>query len=111
MIGPLIIVHELGHYLLARWMGVHVVEFAIGVGPKLFTKKGKQTRPDLPPTEYTIGALPFGGFVKMLGTDPGEEVPPEIEEVSFNARPVWRRRGRSGSKWRRRRPPRRRSGS
>ncbi|MBL8786420.1 MAG: site-2 protease family protein [Deltaproteobacteria bacterium] len=91
MIGPLIIVHELGHYLLARWMGVHVVEFAIGVGPKLFTKKGKQTRPDLPPTEYTIGALPFGGFVKMLGTDPGEEVPPEIEEVSFNARPVWRR--------------------
>lgn len=91
MIGGLILVHELGHYLVARWMGVHVVEFAIGFGPKIWVKKGKQRRPDLPPTEYTIGALPFGGFVKMLGTDPHEVVPPEIEAVSFNARPVWRR--------------------
>jgi regulator of sigma E protease len=91
MIGGLILVHEFGHYIVARWMGVHVVEFAIGVGPKIWVKKGKQTRPDLPPTEYTIGALPFGGFVKMLGTDPHEVVAPEIEAVSFNARPVWRR--------------------
>lgn len=91
MIGGLILVHELGHFLVARWMGVHVVEFAIGVGPKLWVKKGRQKRPDLPPTEYTVGALPFGGFVKMLGTDPHEIVPPEIEAVSFNARPVWRR--------------------
>ncbi len=91
MIGGLILIHELGHYLLARWMGVHVVEFAIGVGPKIWTRKGRQTRPDLPPTVYTVGMLPFGGFVKMLGTDPHEVVPPEIEEVSFNARPVWRR--------------------
>lgn len=91
MIGGLILIHELGHFLVARWMGVHVVEFAIGVGPKLWVKKGKQTRPDLPPTEYTVGLLPFGGFVKMLGTDPHEVVPPEIEAVSFNARPVWRR--------------------
>lgn len=91
MIGGLILVHELGHYLVARWMGVHVVEFAIGVGPKIWVKKGRQRRPDLPPTEYTVGALPFGGFVKMLGTDPHEVVPPEIEAVSFNARPVWRR--------------------
>jgi regulator of sigma E protease len=91
MIGGLILVHELGHYLLARWMGVHVVEFAIGVGPKVLTWRGKQVRPDLPPTLYTLGVLPFGGFVKMLGTDPHEVVPPEIEAVSFNARPVWRR--------------------
>ena len=94
MIGVLILVHEYGHYLLARMMGVHVVEFAIGVGPKLFKLKGKQRKVgevDLPPTEFTIGALPFGGFVRMLGTDPHEVVPAEIEAVSFNARPVWRR--------------------
>lgn len=94
MIGVLILVHEYGHYLLARLMGVHVVEFAIGVGPKLFKLKGKQRKVgdvDLPPTEFTIGALPFGGFVRMLGTDPHEVVPTEIEAVSFNARPVWRR--------------------
>src|SRR5262245_7965488 len=94
MIGVLILVHEYGHYLLARMMGVHVVEFAIGVGPKLFKFKGKARKvglTELPPTELTIGVLPFGGFVRMLGTDPHEVVPPEIEAVSFNARPVWRR--------------------
>ncbi len=94
MIGVLILVHEYGHYLLARAMGVHVVEFAIGVGPKIMKLKGKLRKVgdvELPRTEFTIGALPFGGFVRMLGTDPHEVVPPEIEAVSFNARPVWRR--------------------
>jgi len=94
MIGVLILVHEWGHYLLARAMGVHVVEFAIGIGPKILKLRGKQRRVgdvELPRTEFTIGALPFGGFVRMLGTDPHEVVPPEIEAVSFNARPVWRR--------------------
>ncbi len=94
MIGVLIIVHEYGHYLLARMMGVHVIEFAIGVGPKVLKLKGKKRKVgdiELPQTEFTIGALPFGGFVRMLGTDPHEVVPPEIEAVSFNARPVWRR--------------------
>src|SRR6188474_3306267 len=94
MIGVLILVHEWGHYLLARMMGVHVIEFAIGIGPKIMKLKGKQRKVgdvDLPPTEFTVGALPFGGFVRMLGTDPHEVVPPEIEAVSFNARPVWRR--------------------
>ena len=94
MIGVLILVHEWGHYLLARAMGVHVIEFAIGVGPKIMKLKGKQRKvgdQELPRTEFTIGALPFGGFVRMLGTDPHEVVPPEIEAVSFNARPVWRR--------------------
>lgn len=94
MIGVLILVHEYGHYLLARLMGVHVVEFAIGVGPKIMKIKGKKRfagEVELPRTEFTIGALPFGGFVRMLGTDPHEVVPPEIDQVSFNARPVWRR--------------------
>jgi len=94
MIGVLIVVHEYGHYLLARALGVHVVEFALGVGPKVLKFKGKKRHigtVELPPTEFSVGLLPFGGFVRMLGIDPHEVVPPEIESVSFNARPVWRR--------------------
>lgn len=91
MIGGLIAIHELGHFLLARWMGVHVTEFAIGVGPRIFAWKGRQKRPDLPPTEYVLGLLPFGGYVKMLGYDPSESVEPALASVSFPHKAVWRR--------------------
>lgn len=91
MIGGLIFVHELGHYLVARRLGVHVVEFSIGFGPKLFGFKGKQRYPGLPPTEYIIAALPLGGYVRMLGADPTEDVPAEVREWALNFKPVWRR--------------------
>ncbi|MCA9514000.1 MAG: site-2 protease family protein [Myxococcales bacterium] len=91
MIGGLIFFHELGHYLVARWMGVHVVEFSIGFGPRVFNFKQKQTRATLPPTEWSIALLPVGGFVKMLGADPMEDVPAEIRDVALNFKPVWRR--------------------
>ncbi len=91
MIGGLIIVHELGHFLVARWMGVHVLEFAVGVGPRIFAWKGKSKHPDLPPTEYVLGLLPFGGYVKMLGYDPSETVPAAFDAVSFPKKAVWRR--------------------
>lgn len=90
-IGGVILVHELGHYLVARWMGIHVVEFSIGFGPRLFVFKGKKRHPHLPPTEYAIALLPVGGFVKMLGYDPGDPVPEEAAEVSFGRKPIWRR--------------------
>ncbi|MDO4534743.1 MAG: RIP metalloprotease RseP [Clostridium perfringens] len=60
----LIIIHELGHFTLAKLNGICVEEFAIGMGPKLFGFKGKET-------EYNIRILPFGGFVRMLGEDGG----------------------------------------
>lgn len=91
MIGGLIFVHELGHYLVARWMGVHVVEFSIGFGPKIASFKAKSRHPHLPPTEWVISALPVGGYVKMLGADPTEDVPAEVRDVALNFKPVWRR--------------------
>ncbi len=59
-LGFVIFVHELGHFLLAKWNGVKVEKFSIGFGPTLFGfKRGE--------TEYVLAALPLGGFVKMLG--------------------------------------------
>jgi regulator of sigma E protease len=58
----LVIVHELGHFILAKLNGVKVEEFSLGMGPKLFGFKGKET-------EYLIKALPIGGYVKMLGEE------------------------------------------
>lgn len=71
----LIIIHELGHFVLAKLNGICVEEFAIGMGPKLFGIKGKET-------EYNIRVLPFGGFVRMLGED-GETT---SDKRSFNTK-------------------------
>jgi len=60
--GVLVLIHELGHFTLAKLNGVKVEEFSIGMGPRLFGIKGKET-------EYLIKALPIGGYVKMLGED------------------------------------------
>lgn len=66
--GLLIIIHELGHFTLAKLNGVVVEEFAIGMGPKLFSIKGKKT-------QYSIRILPFGGYVKMLGDQEKSDAP------------------------------------
>jgi len=59
-LGPLIFVHELGHFLLAKFFGVRVEKFSLGFGPKLFGKK-------IGDTEYLLSAFPLGGYVKMFG--------------------------------------------
>lgn len=64
-IGLVIFVHELGHFMAAKWCGVRVEAFAIGFGPKLIGFK----RGD---TEYRLGLLPIGGYVKMAGDNPGD---------------------------------------
>jgi regulator of sigma E protease len=67
VIGVLTFIHELGHFTVAKLVGATVYEFALGWGPKLFSKKYKGT-------EYSIRMLPIGGFVKILGDgDPGKE--------------------------------------
>lgn len=85
-ISALVFFHELGHFLVAKACGVKVLKFSIGFGPRLFGfRRGE--------TEYAVGALPLGGFVKMLGEVPGseQEIPPEDAPRAFNNRPVWQR--------------------
>ncbi|KHD38086.1 zinc metalloprotease [Clostridium acetobutylicum] len=66
--GVLILIHELGHFVLAKLNDVKVEEFAIGMGPKLLGIKGKET-------QYSIRALPIGGYVKMLGDESKSDDP------------------------------------
>ncbi len=85
--GVLIFVHELGHFIAARIFGVTVNEFAIGMGPKLFSKKGKKSG-----TIYSVRLLPIGGYNAMEGED-GEDDSEDavISEGSFASKPVWQR--------------------
>ena len=62
ILGSIVLVHEFGHFIFAKMTGVYVYEFAIGMGPKLWSKQGKET-------EYTIRAIPIGGFCMMAGED------------------------------------------
>lgn len=78
----LILVHEWGHYIVAKKVGMKVEEFGIGFPPKLFGyKKGE--------TEYTFNLFPIGGFVRIYGENPEEVVEGNDKERSFSARPRW----------------------
>ena len=81
VLGVMVLVHELGHFLAARLFDVKVDAFAVGMGPRLFGFRGKET-------DYKVCALPIGGFVKMAGENPGE--PPESPR-DFMAKPRWQR--------------------
>ncbi|MCI5220160.1 MAG: RIP metalloprotease RseP [Candidatus Electrothrix sp. LOE2] len=86
VLGVLIFVHELGHFLLAKLFGVRVLKFSLGFGTKLIGKKWGET-------EYLISAFPLGGYVKMFGEQPDEEVADEDKAVSFTHKTVWQRFG------------------
>lgn len=77
--GLLIFIHELGHFTLAKINGVKVEEFSIGMGPKVFSKQGKETK-------YSIGLLPIGGYVSMMGEEQAVD-----DERSFSAKSPLRR--------------------
>ena len=84
LIGVLITVHEFGHFIVARMLGVRVLKFSIGFGPRLVSfQRGH--------TEYTIALLPLGGYVKMEGDDPTADVDPDLRAVSFLTQPLWKR--------------------
>lgn len=70
LFGVLITVHELGHYLVARFSGVGIIEFSIGMGPKIKSWEGKVN-------VFSLRALPIGGYVRMVG-EPGEEDPADL---------------------------------
>ncbi len=80
VLGFLIFIHELGHFLAAKWMGVRVLEFGFGYPPrmiKLFERGG---------VEYTLNWLPFGGFVRMAGEDGEDDDPHSLPNIA-----PWRR--------------------
>jgi regulator of sigma E protease len=86
-IGILVVVHEFGHYLAARLAGVKVLRFSVGFGKPLLSRRLGRDR-----TEWTLGSLPFGGYVKMLDEREGE-VPKAEAHRSFNRATVGRRIG------------------
>ncbi len=84
LLGGLIFVHELGHFIAAKLLGVKVLRFSIGFGPRLFgVTRGE--------TEYRVAALPLGGYVKMAGDDPNEVVSEQDRGRGFLEQPPWRR--------------------
>ena len=85
VLGTLIIVHEYGHYLVARLAGVKVLRFSVGFGRAIWSRRIGRDQ-----TEWAIGIFPLGGYVKMLDEREGE-VSPEEAHRAFNRRPVaWR---------------------
>lgn len=78
--GIIIMIHELGHFLMCKWTGIAVTEFSIGMGPCIFkTKRGD--------TQYSIRCLPIGGYCMMLGEDEEECK----DERAFSNKPIWSR--------------------
>ncbi len=84
-IAVLVVIHELGHYWVARLYGVKVLRFSVGFGKALYTKRFANGE-----TEWVIAALPLGGYVKMLDEREGEVEPHELHRA-FNRQPVLRR--------------------
>ena len=100
-LSVLVITHELGHYLMGKWLGFTITEFSVGLGPKIFGIKGKET-------EFTLRALPIGGSCRFYGEDGNDEkdkenpeAPEEEEEPKeepkerdprlFSSKPAWKR--------------------
>ncbi len=101
----LVTIHEYGHYIVARWCGVHVLRFSVGFGRPLWMRRGPV--PVLPPpppdqdiatrsneslegTEFVVAGIPLGGYVKMLDEREGF-VPDDQLHLAFNRKPVWQR--------------------
>lgn len=72
LLSIIVTIHEFGHFLVAKLFGVYCFEFSIGMGPALFTRKGKETK-------FSIRALPIGGYVSMAGEVDGDEAYPEVK--------------------------------
>ena len=82
LLGVMIVIHELGHYWAALAVGIRVETFSIGFGPRLFGwKRGA--------TDFRVSAIPFGGYVRMLGEQPGDENSADAD--SFQAKSRWQR--------------------
>lgn len=82
--SALVILHEFGHFIAAKAVGMRVERFSLFFPPALFkVRRGE--------TSYEVGALPLGGFVKITGMNPDEDVPPEVAHRAYCRQPVWKR--------------------
>ncbi len=84
LLGVLILVHELGHFLFAKVFGVKVLRFSLGFGPKLLSVTAGAT-------EYRLSLVPLGGYVRLLGEDPNEPVAEVDRDRTLFSRPLWQR--------------------
>jgi regulator of sigma E protease len=82
--AALIILHEFGHFTAAKAVGMRVERFSLFFPPLIARHKRGET-------EYAIGALPLGGYVKITGMNPAEEIPPEVAHRAYFRQPVWKR--------------------
>ena len=82
LIGVMILVHELGHFMVARFFDVRVEVFSIGFGPQLFGRRGRET-------DFRVSAIPFGGYVRMAGEQPGDQAADDPR--AFLSKPRWQR--------------------
>lgn len=94
LLGPLIVIHELGHYLVGRWCGVKADAFSVGFGKELFGITDRRG------TRWKVSAIPLGGYVQFAGdmnpaSQPDPEalahLSPEERAVTFNVKPLWQR--------------------
>jgi regulator of sigma E protease len=84
LIGVLVFVHEIGHFVCAKFFGVKVLRFSLGFGPRIAGfRRGE--------TEYVIAAVPLGGYVRLLGENRLDEVRPEEEHRSLENQSIWKR--------------------
>ena len=85
ILGVIVLVHEFGHFFFAKLFGIYVYEFSIGMGPKLFSKKGKKGE-----TTYSIRAIPIGGFCQLAGEGVDEDLKLPKDRL-LQSKPVWQR--------------------
>ena len=84
LILAMLFLHEFGHYLTARWAGMKVTEFYLGFGPRLWSFRREET-------VYGLKAIPFGAYVRIIGMNNLEQVPPAEEHRTYRSKPYWRR--------------------
>jgi len=80
----LVVLHELGHFAVAKWVGMRVEKFSLFFPPTLASRKVGET-------EYAIGLIPAGGYVRISGMSPAEDLPEEVRTRAYHAQPVWKR--------------------
>lgn len=80
----LILLHELGHFVVAKLVGMRVEKFSLFFPPTIWSRKKGET-------EYAIGSIPAGGYVRISGMNPSEDLPEDVRDRAYHAQPVWKR--------------------